>query len=51
MGDEFTEVEELLNAARQHIDGEVDSRTPEYRALDQLERAMTALINALRIKA
>lgn len=38
------EVRDLLNAARDVIDGKVDCRTPEYAALDGLERALSALL-------
>jgi len=37
-------VNEYLMAAREIIDSECDSRTPEYRALDNLERAMGGLV-------
>jgi ribosome-associated translation inhibitor RaiA len=36
-------VNEILDEARQVIDGECDCHTPEYRALDLLERALRKL--------
>jgi len=35
----------ILDEARQVIDGECDCHTPEYRALDLLERALRDLEN------
>lgn len=40
---DMSEVRDLLKAARHAIDGGVDSRTPEYQALDDLERAVSLL--------
>ena len=36
-------INEYLDAARYHIDGGVDCRTPEYHALDHMERAVRLL--------
>ena len=44
----MNEIRELLQEARHHIDGGCDCRTPEYRALDLLERAVTALADKVR---
>jgi hypothetical protein len=37
------EIKELLDEARFHIDGQVNCHTPEYHALDKLERAIGLL--------
>lgn len=50
MGDDYTNIEDLLNEARHHIDGGVDSTTHEYQALDKLERALSDLLEVLRRK-
>ncbi len=36
-------VKEILMDAREIIDGEMNCHTPEYRALDKLERALDQL--------
>jgi hypothetical protein len=36
-------IKELLEEARFHIDGQVNCHTPEYAALDKLERALSLL--------
>lgn len=38
------EIKEMLAEARHHIDGGVNCHTPEYQALDKLERAVTMLM-------
>lgn len=42
------EIKELLADARFHIDGQMNCRTPEYAALDKLERALTLLANKVQ---
>lgn len=41
----MTEIRELLDTARFHIDGQMDCHTPAYHALDHLERAVCALVD------
>lgn len=48
MDDLRKEIADLLAAARHVIDGRVDSRTPEYAALDNLERALSLLVDMVR---
>ena len=43
------EIRELLTEARFHIDGQMNCRTPEYAALDKLERAVSALVAKVEI--
>lgn len=38
------EIKEILAEARWHIDGQVNCHTPEYAALDKLERALLLLV-------
>jgi hypothetical protein len=42
-GQSMKDVRSMLDEARYHIDGQVDCRTPEYQALDKLERAISLL--------
>lgn len=42
------EINELLDEARQIIDGEMDCRTPEFRAADRLERALSRLADRVQ---
>lgn len=39
------DIRDLLEEARFHIDGQVNCTTPEYHALDKLERAISALVD------
>jgi len=43
-GEEMKAIKELLEEARFHIDGQVNCHTPEYAALDKLERALSLLV-------
>ena len=43
------EIRALLEEARFHIDGQVNCNTPEYAALDMLERALSALVAKVEI--
>lgn len=44
------EIKEMLAEARWHIDGQVNCHTPEYHALDKLERALTMLMEHVEEK-
>ena len=39
----MNEIKELLSEARHFIDGHMNCHTPEYTALDRLERAVSLL--------
>jgi hypothetical protein len=43
------EIREMLDDARFHIDGQINCHTPEYHALDKLERALTMLVQKVEM--